>query len=81
MCNAGEIFGNKFRPFENADIAKMPGEYVLDSLSPWQQLTKKIQPQSEEPTHGNGLIAEAIGPEYQQLDCLFHNFLGFITHC
>ncbi len=44
MCNAGEeghIFANKFCPFENADIAKMLGVYVLDGLSPLPQLVKK----------------------------------------
>ncbi len=79
MCNAGQeghIFADKFKSFENEDIFKMLGVYLLDGLSPSPQLTKKMQPQEKEPTHGNDLIADAIGPGYQQLYQSFRYFFG-----
>ncbi len=79
MCNAGEeghIFANKLKPFENANILKMLGVYVLDGLSPSPQLVRKMQPQSKEPTHGNDLIVKAIGPGYHKLYWSFCHFFG-----
>ncbi len=79
MCNAGEegqIFANKFKPFEKADILKMLGVYVLDGLSPSLQLVRNMQPQSKEPTHGNVLITKAMGPGYQQVYWSFRHFVG-----
>ncbi len=50
MFNAGQeghIFTDKFKSFENKDIFKMLGVYLLDGLSPSPQVTKKMQPPGE----------------------------------
>ncbi len=79
MCNEreeGQIFANKFKPFDNADTLKMLGVYVLDALSTSLQLVRKMQIQFKEPTHENDLIAKAFSPAYQQLYQSFFHFFG-----
>ncbi len=66
----GHIFAGKHRPFTNRDIVSI-GIYILNRLAPPPQLVQKLQPQSNQLTHGNDRVAAALGTGYQQKLCSF----------
>jgi hypothetical protein len=69
LCNAGKkghIFADKHCLFKNQDIMTMLGVSIIVGHAPSPQLVQKMQLQSKSPTHGNGRIASALGPGYQQ---------------
>jgi hypothetical protein len=72
----GHIFAGKHHPFDNQDIVRMLGVYILDELAPSPQLVQKMQPQSKWPTHGNDRVANALGAGYQQKHRSFRHFFG-----
>ena len=79
IVNAGEpghIFSGKYKPFSIRGFFQMIGVYIVDGLSPTPELTRKMQPQSKERTHGNDFIAQHIGTGYQQMYCTFQNFFA-----
>ncbi len=79
MSNAkeeGHIFAGKHRSFTRKDIVAMLGVYIIDGLAPSPQLKQKMQPQSKQPTHGNGKIALCNRMGYQQKHRSFRHFFA-----
>jgi len=72
----GHIFAAKYKPFTNADIFQMLGVYIIDGIAPSPQLQQKMQPQLQQPMHGNDKIASVMGTRYQQK---YHSFQTFFA--